>query len=147
MEKEPKKVRKDDGIWYLDSGATRHVTPHKDWFIDYKLLPKGQTIFVGDDTKCQIKGIGTILILLNNGVFKKITNVLHVPRMTKNLLSSQEFRKATFGIHLEQDIYIEDKHGKRVIHLEEINGLFKIGNYLQDDKALTSYSSIDVPKL
>ena len=46
-----------------------------------------------------------------------------------------------------QDIYIEDKHCKRVIHLEEINGLFKIGNNPQDDKALTSYSSTDVPKL
>ena len=121
-------VRKDDAIWYLDSGATRHVTPHKDWIIDYKLLPKEQTIFVEDDTKCQIKGIDTIPILLNNGVLKKITNVLHVPRMAKNLLSTQEFRKAGFRIHLEQDIYIEDKHDKRVTHLEEINGLFKIGN-------------------
>ena len=33
-------VRKDDAIWYLDSEATRHVTPHKDWFINYNLLPK-----------------------------------------------------------------------------------------------------------
>ena len=115
-------------IWYLDFGATRHVTPHKDWFIDYKLLPKEQTIFVKDDIECQIKGIGTIPILFNNGVFKKITNVLHVPKMAKNLLSAQEFRKAGFGIHLGQDNYIEDKHGKSVTHLEEINGLFKIGN-------------------
>ena len=140
-------LRKDDTIWYLDSRATRHVTPHKDWFIDYKLLPKGQTIFVGDDTECQIKEIGTIPLLLNNGVFKKITNVLHVPMMAKNLLSAQEFKKAGFGIHLGQDIYIEDKHGKRVTHLEEINGLFKIDNNPHDNKALISYSSTDAPKL
>ena len=46
-----------------------------------------------------------------------------------------------------QNIYIEDKHGKRVIHLEEINGFFKIGNNPQDKKALTSYSSTNVPKI
>ena len=140
-------VREDDAIWYLDSRATRHVNPHKDWFIDYKLLLKGQTIFVENDAECQIKGIDTISILLNNGVFKKIINVFYVPRMAKNLLSVQEFRKVGFGIHLGQDIYIEDKHGKRVTHLEEINGLFKIGNNPKDEKALTSYSSTDVPKI
>ena len=138
-------VREDDAIWYFDSGATRHVTLYRDRFIDYKLLSKGQTISVGDDIECQIKGIDTIPILLNNGGFLKITNVLYKPRMEKNLLSAQEFRKVGFGIHLEQDIYIKDKHGKRVTHLEEINGLFKIGKNPKDDKALASYSSIDVP--
>ena len=67
--------------------------------------------------------------------------------MTKNLLSAQEFRKVGFGIHLKQDIYIEDKHSRRVTHLKEINDLFKIHKNPQDDKALASYLFTDVPKL
>ena len=119
-------ICKDDIIWYLDSRAIRHVTLHKNRFTNEKLLPKGQTIFVKHNHECQIKGIDNFLILLNNGVFKKITNAFHVPRMAKNLLLAQEFRKIDFEIHLRQDIYIEDKYGKRLTHLEEINGFFKI---------------------
>ena len=49
---------------------------------------------------------------------------------------SSKIRKVAFEIHLCQNIYIENKHRKRVTHLEKINGLFKINKNLQDDKAL-----------
>ena len=113
-------VREDDAIWSLDSRAIRHVTPHKDWFIDYKLLPKRQTIFVGNDTQCQIKGIGTIPILLNNGVFNKITNVLHVPNMTKNILSAQEFRRVVLEFIWDKTFILKTSMARELLILKKL---------------------------
>ena len=117
-------VRKDDAIGTLTLELQDMSLPTKIGLLIINYYQRDKSYLL----ECQIKGIDTIPILLNNGVSKKIINVRHVPRMAKNLLSVQEFRKVGFGIHLGQDIYIEDKHGKRVTHLEEINGLFKIGN-------------------
>ena len=126
-------------MWYLDSSATRHVAPHKDWFIEYTPMSSRKIILVGDDHKCETKGVGTIPIILNNGKYKHIHKVLHVPKMAKNLLSTQEFKKDGLDIHLAKEIFIEDKEGNKITNLVEINALFKIGKHLANDMALVSH--------
>jgi hypothetical protein len=121
-------------MWYLDLCAIRHVTPYKDWFIEYTPMSieytpmsTGKTIFVGNDHKCEIKRVGIIPIILNSGKYKHIQKVLHTHEMAKNLLSAQEFRKSGLGIRLAKEIFIEDKEGNKITNLVEDNGLFKIG--------------------
>jgi len=36
--------------WYLDFGATQHVTPNQNWFLTYEKLNSTRPIFIGDDT-------------------------------------------------------------------------------------------------
>jgi hypothetical protein len=38
-------VRNED-VWYLDSSATRYVSPYKDWFIEYIPISSGKTKLV-----------------------------------------------------------------------------------------------------
>ena len=49
----------------LDSGATEHYTPIKEWLIDYKLVPN-RTIIIANGTKVLIKGVGDILIIIRD---------------------------------------------------------------------------------
>jgi hypothetical protein len=70
-------VREDDDVWYLDLGATCHMTSNKEWFIEYLKFTNEKFVYIGDDSKCQVEGIGTIPIILHNGKYKEIQNVLH----------------------------------------------------------------------
>lgn len=76
--------------WLTDSGASRHITYRRDWLSDYRELPVGNTVSLGDSKECRVAGVGTVEIekFIDDGwVSSRIENVLHVPDMTKNLFS------------------------------------------------------------
>lgn len=76
-------------IWITDSGASRHITYRRHWLHD--LQPReGDTVSLGDDGQCAVKGVGTVHIekLINGKWIKaRIENVLYVPSLKKNLFS------------------------------------------------------------
>ena len=39
--------------WLIDSGASFHFTPHKEWFCEYEKYDGGN-VFLGDDRKAKI---------------------------------------------------------------------------------------------
>lgn len=47
--------------WYLDNGASNHMTGVQEYFVELDERITGQECF-GDDSKVQINGKGTILI-------------------------------------------------------------------------------------
>ena len=77
-------------IWLIDSGASRHLTHRRDWLTDYKTDSTGATIPLGDNQICNVTGDGTVSNKkFIDGVWHdaRIENVLHVPKLRKNLLS------------------------------------------------------------
>lgn len=74
--------------WYLDSGATSHMTGRREWFVDMK-ESKG-SVKVGDGTVLQTTGYGNINILAHDGSKwreKHLKEVLYVPELKFNLFS------------------------------------------------------------
>ena len=71
--------------WILDSGASLHGTPHREWFSRYEEIVG--TITLGNSFACNIVGIGDIPMVLSNGMHFVIENVRHVPCLTRNLIS------------------------------------------------------------
>ena len=47
------------GFWILDSGASFHVTPHKEWFTTYDASRKGR-VHLGNDYACEIVEVGDV---------------------------------------------------------------------------------------
>ncbi|KAJ0076955.1 hypothetical protein Patl1_35978 [Pistacia atlantica] len=39
----------DQSVWYVDTGASFHMTPHKEWFCEYETY-NGGNVLLGDDT-------------------------------------------------------------------------------------------------
>ncbi|KAK9113082.1 hypothetical protein Scep_020601 [Stephania cephalantha] len=72
--------------WILDSGASFHMTPHKEWFYTYKSC-NGGVVYMGDDGECEVVGIGDVRIKMFDGCIRKISDVRHVPTLRKSLLS------------------------------------------------------------
>ena len=77
----------DIDAWFVDSGASVHMTCNKKWYTNYKETQNGASIYLGDDRAYQIKGYGDIPVTFPNGSVRHIRNVVYVPRIKKNLIS------------------------------------------------------------
>ena len=72
----------------LDSGASSHFTPNKDWLLNYKPI-SNKSVIIANGSRLAIKGIGEIPIILNNNEFY-IQDVYYVPEIHTTLISSKE---------------------------------------------------------
>ena len=80
-----------DLSWYLDTGATHHMTFDKLYLAQYKELTTPLDIHLGDNSIRQAQGYGTLTFSLPNNNHLHIHKFHFVPGLTKNLLSvSQE---------------------------------------------------------
>ena len=77
-------------LWFLDTGATHHLTHNKSLLHNYKALPQALEVRFGDNgTKAAI-GKGEVHLSINQTRRMSIPNVHYVPGITKNLLSVSE---------------------------------------------------------
>ena len=74
-------------VWYVDSGASNHMTGgHAEWMQGARKMEKPRFVETGDDTAHPIVQIGKILLSMQDGKNKYLSNVFHVPNLTKNLV-------------------------------------------------------------
>eukprot|EP00253_Pinus_taeda_P027273 PITA_27273 len=69
--------------WYIDSGASRHFSHRRDWFIDFS--PFSDSVVFGGGEKYTVDGRGTVQIQ-SGGRTLIFLNVYYVPGMEINLL-------------------------------------------------------------
>jgi hypothetical protein len=72
-----------DMSWIVDSGASKHTTPHSTMFKTYKLMSGKDKVQTADGSLCPIAGVGDIICTPE----LQLSLVLHVPNFTNNLLS------------------------------------------------------------
>jgi hypothetical protein len=77
----------DNNVWYVDSGASNHMTSRGEWFRDTKDLKTPSFVETGDDTTHPITQIGKVPLSMQDGQMKYLKDVLHVPTITKKLVS------------------------------------------------------------
>jgi hypothetical protein len=75
--------------WLLDSGASFHVTPHREWFTRYEAKPLG-TVRLRDSHQCDVIGIGDVMIQFSDGSQFIVQNIRYVPELTRNLMSVRQ---------------------------------------------------------
>ncbi len=76
----------DNNVWYVDSGASNHMTSHGKWFRDTKDLKTPGFVETSDDTTHPITQIGKVPLSMQDGQTKYLKDVLHVPTITKKLV-------------------------------------------------------------
>ncbi|XP_015578123.1 uncharacterized protein LOC107261682 [Ricinus communis] len=80
---------KDQESWFLDIGASNHMTGKKNLFMTIDESYNGSISFV-DDKNIVYEGKGDILIQAKNGSHQFITDVYYVPEMKVNVLSLRQ---------------------------------------------------------
>ena len=76
----------EEGLWYLDTGATSHMTCKKNLFYELDESYKGNLRFE-DDSRIKIEGRGKILLYSKGDTQITLMNVLYTPKLKANILS------------------------------------------------------------
>ncbi|XP_071738890.1 uncharacterized protein [Rutidosis leptorrhynchoides] len=110
----PAKYESHDGrknMWYLDTGATNHMTGNKGLFskLDTDI---GGTVRFGDNSCVDIEGRGSILLTCKNGEQHLLTDKLYIPYLKTNIFS--------LGQAEEGGCVILIKHG--FLYMFEVDG-------------------------
>ena len=91
-------------VWYVNSRASNHMTHHKIWFNELHAPEKPGYVKTGDDTLHPIEHVGKVPLSMHDGKTKHMADVLHVPTITKNLVS--------VGQMVDQGLQVKfNKHG------------------------------------
>jgi hypothetical protein len=80
-------VETTPSIWYIDSGASSHMTGVREHFSDLRDIEVRIEISLGDDRVVRVAGIGTVTFQRDSLPPISFTNVLYVPGTKKNLIS------------------------------------------------------------
>jgi hypothetical protein len=88
-------------FWLIDSGASFHMTPHKEWFYEYEKY--NGNVFLGDDSPKKITEHGRVKFLLNDGMIKTLLSVLHIPSLSKNIIFVSKMDDVGVKIVFEKD--------------------------------------------
>ena len=108
-------VSQPDDVWFVDSGASNHMTSHQEWFMNLREPERPGVVETGDDSTHMIEHIGDVALSNhdNKGYMK---DVMHVPTITKNLVSVGQFVEQGMQVRFNQEgCFIEDK-GQLISH-------------------------------
>ena len=125
LEKEVINKAKDlfNKTFILDSGASEHYTPNKDYLIDYKPV-YNKSVIVANGTKLAIKGIGNIPVFINNKTLL-IKGVNYVPNIKSTLISSKELTNKGWEILFKEDIAVLSYKGRFITNAKwHLNAYF-----------------------
>eukprot|EP00253_Pinus_taeda_P025343 PITA_25343 len=102
----------DHEAWLIDSGASFHFTPHREWFYEYDKYDGGD-VFLGDDRKARIIGRGKVKLKLQGGRVRTLPSVLHIPTLTKNLIFVSKLDDAEYWVSFPSS----GKRSKQILQL------------------------------
>jgi hypothetical protein len=95
--------------WYVDSGASRHVTFNKKSFNTLRQQEANIQVELGDDATYLVTGMGSVSFNMPSGNVLDLDDVLFVPDLTKNLLSVSAWTELRFVVEFDdQQVIIGD---------------------------------------
>ncbi|KAJ9525482.1 hypothetical protein QJQ45_003113 [Haematococcus lacustris] len=90
------------GEWVIDSGCSRHLTPHRELLHDYQPLHEPHHIIVANGSRIEAQGQGVVCFEGAGGAMQ-LLDVLHVPEADGSLVSH-----SIRGTQVEQDLFLLD---------------------------------------
>ncbi|KAK1409296.1 hypothetical protein QVD17_35822 [Tagetes erecta] len=114
-------------LWYVDNGASNHMTGAKHLFSELNTNVSGQVKF-GDSSKVVIKGKGSLLVECKNGEQLIIPDVYYIPALTSNILSLGQLTEEGYDVRMYGDtLKIYDGPNRLVMKIQRsVNRLYKL---------------------
>lgn len=113
--------------WYVDSGASAHMTSNENWIENANFTPNLTEITVADSTKVPVKCSGDVRITTDRNYDITVKNVLCIPKLSTNLLSVSELIKNGNKVVFESNnCYIRNRKNELVATAHLTNGVYKL---------------------
>jgi transposase InsO family protein len=127
--------------WIIDSACTFHICPYKDWFSTYDSVSSGEVV-IGDESPFEIVGIGSVQIKTHDGTVRTLTNVRHVPRMKRNLISLGTIESLGYKYAGGNGVLKISKGNLVVLKANRINSLYHLqGTTVTGSAAVSTIAS------
>ncbi|KRZ71003.1 Retrovirus-related Pol polyprotein from transposon TNT 1-94 [Trichinella papuae] len=137
-----KAVKGKIGDWYVDSGATSHMTCNRNFF--ESLERRKSTVYLADNTAIQAEGIGHgwLFCVTPDGTIEKIhlKDVLYIPSLETGLLSAQRITNNGYKIMFQDDTCLISYQKEVVAEAKLDESLFKLKQKHQKDTALSVHT-------
>lgn len=119
--------QKESQVWYLDNGASNHMTGQRGKF---KELDEGITgrVKFGDGSTVNIEGKGTVAFQCKNGEERLLKEVYFIPNLCNNIISLGQLSEAGNKVVLEGDfLWVYENGGRLLMKVKRTeNRLYKI---------------------
>ncbi|KAG7557329.1 Zinc finger CCHC-type superfamily [Arabidopsis suecica] len=124
-------------IWYLDNGASNHMSGNREYFTKIDETVTGKVRF-GDDTRIDIKGKGSVLFISKNKEKKILADVYYIPDLKSNTISLGQATESGCDVRMKDDyLTVHDKDGKLLVKTKRSkNRLYKVLMELEPAKCL-----------
>nr|GEW06247.1 Pol polyprotein [Tanacetum cinerariifolium] len=100
----------NNGGWWVDTRVTRHVCADKSMFHSFRAVDSGEKLYMGNSITADIKGEGDVIMKITSEKELKLTNVLYVLEIRKNLVSGWLLNKFGFCLIFESDKFVLSKN-------------------------------------
>lgn len=120
--------------WLVDNGASRHMTGYRCALTDLTEHKSSIEVEMGDETSYSIQGIGSTSFRLDSSTDLKITEILYVPGIKKNLLSVSALEDKGFRVTFMEGkalLWHKDSSLESAIEIGvRVGGLYKLLGHL-----------------
>lgn len=112
-------------IWYLDSGASSHMTPRGD-YITSKKQSQIAEIVAANNSRMKVKNSGELKVRIQDNEID-VSDVLHVPELSANLLSVYKIASKGNTVVFNVDgCTVYNSNNKKLLHCQAENGVYKL---------------------
>lgn len=131
-----------DPSWYMDSGATNHITYDMNNLSSNTPYHGHDHVAVGNDNQLPITSVGKSTLYSSsfpNSYPLLLNNILYVPQITKNLVSISQFTKdnKVFIEFHHDSCLVKDNHTHQILMKRTLTkGLYQLSN-----SAITCHNS------
>ena len=116
-----------NNTWWLDSGATTHVSNMMQRFITIRTTnPASDFLFMGNRMKAPIEGIGTYRLVLDSGYQLDLSETIYVPSISRNLISVSKLDVCGFDVKFGSNSFSLFKNSGVIGSGFLIDGLYKL---------------------
>nr|KAJ0225474.1 hypothetical protein LSAT_V11C100003670 [Lactuca sativa] len=112
--------------WFVDTGATVHVCGHRESFSTYHPMPQGTVVVCADGHRAEVLGKGDVRLKFTRGEWVTLRDVLHVPTISKGLVSADNFDKGGFKMVLERGKIVITKGRRHVRRANNTSGMYRL---------------------
>ena len=132
----------------LNTGASTHMTPHKNLLADYKKFPKPRKVHAADKGTFEALGSGMLVMPIKihgRDVNVMLKDMLYAPDIAFTLISIGKCDDAGYQtVFAQQKCIVKDSNGKTLFEAPKFHGLYQLDHEPAQAMACSCLPAVEI---